>query len=176
MRPTITPTPEAPLDQLDLEDEKQIRRAMELADEAAHHGEVPVGAVLIIGDLVIETANERERRPDPTAHAEILALREAARRLGSWRLSGATVYVTKEPCPMCAGALIAARVARVVFGAYDAKGGAAGSVIDLFNGAAVFHWVEITGGVCESEAAQQLQDFFRHRRQGASNPERYHRR
>jgi tRNA(adenine34) deaminase len=142
-----------------------LARTLELAKAAANeHGEVPVGALLILGDLLVETKNEKEARPDPTAHAEILALREAAARLGVWRLSGATVYVSKEPCIMCAGALVAARVTRVVFGAYDPKGGAAGSVLNVFTGPGINHYVEVVGGVLEEEAGMLLKNFFRQRR------------
>jgi tRNA(adenine34) deaminase len=149
-----------------MDDASYMARALELAEHAAlDYGEVPVAAVLVCGDLIVEAGNEKERRPDPTAHAEILVLREAARRLGVWRLSGATVYVTKEPCLMCAGALIAARVDRVVFGAYDPKAGAAGSVINLFECVAVNHYAEVVGGVMEAEAGEQLRRFFVARRQ-----------
>lgn len=146
------------------DDERYLRRALELADNAAAAGDVPIGAVLVSGDLVLEAHNEKEARPDATAHAEMLLLREAAGRLGTWRLSEATVYVTKEPCAMCAGALIAARAKRVVFGCRDPKGGAAGSVLDLLNHPALNHRVAVTGGVLEAEAAAQLQAFFRERR------------
>jgi tRNA(adenine34) deaminase len=108
-----------------------MRRAIALADEAAVAGDVPIGAVLVIGERVFEAYNEKEQRPDPTAHAEVLVIRAAAQVLGSWRLGG-TLYVTKEPCPMCAGAIAAARIERLVFGCADPKGGAAGSVIDVF--------------------------------------------
>jgi tRNA(adenine34) deaminase len=146
-------------------DTHYLARTLELARAAASDlGEVPVGALLVLGDLVVEAKNEKESRPDPTAHAEILVLREAARRLGVWRLSGAVVYVSKEPCLMCAGALIAARVARVVFGAFDPKGGAAGSVINLFRGPGINHLIEVDGGVLEEEAAKILRIFFQGRR------------
>ena len=151
--------------ELDGSDEAYVARTFFLARAAASElDEVPVGAVLVLGDLVIEARNEKESRPDPTAHAEILVLREAARQLGVWRLSGATIYISKEPCIMCAGALIAARVARVVFGAFDPKGGAAGSVLSLFDGPGTNHYVEVRGGVLEEEASALLQQFFRHRR------------
>ena len=105
-----------------------MRRAIELAAQAEAAGEVPIGAVLVVGDVVVEAQNEKERRSDPSAHAEILALREAGERLRSWR-TGGTLYVTKEPCAMCAGAMVAARLERLVYGCADPKGGAAGSVI-----------------------------------------------
>ncbi|MGH7709128.1 MAG: tRNA adenosine(34) deaminase TadA [Vulcanimicrobiaceae bacterium] len=141
-----------------------MRRAIALAAKAAAGGDVPIGAVLIMGDLVAEAFNEKERRPDPTAHAELLVLREAARRAGAWRLGGATLYVTKEPCVMCAGAIVAARIARLVFGCRDPKGGAAGSVFDLVRHPALNHRIEVVAGVLESETAEQLRTFFADRR------------
>lgn len=137
---------------------------MELAAKAEENGDVPIGAVLVCGDLVVEAKNEKESRPDATAHAEMLALQEAARRLHAWRLSDATMYVTKEPCVMCAGAMVAARIGRLVYGCRDPKGGAAGSVADLVNHPALNHRIEVTGGVLEDETAAQLQGFFRKRR------------
>src|SRR5579884_1941726 len=110
-----------------MDDEEYIRRAMEWAARAEEAGDVPIGAVLVSGDLVLEAKNEKESRPDATAHAEMLLLQQAARELNAWRLSDATVYVTKEPCVMCAGAMVAARVKRLVYGCPDPKGGAAGS-------------------------------------------------
>ncbi len=141
-----------------------MRRALELAAEAEAAGDVPVGAVLLRGDDVIESRNERERRADPTAHAEMLAIAEASRRAGAWRLGDSTLYVSKEPCVMCAGAIVAARISRLVYGASDPKGGAAGSVIDVFGSAAVHHRVQVIGGVLEQESACQLRDFFVARR------------
>jgi tRNA(adenine34) deaminase len=153
------------------EDEVYIRRAIELAEEAARAGDVPIGAVLVDGELELEAKNEKEARPDATAHAEMLLLREAARRRGAWRLSGATIYVTKEPCVMCAGAMIAARLKRVVYAARDPKGGADGSAFDILRAAKTNHRLEVTAGVLEAEAAQQLQRFFRERRTEASEAE-----
>ena len=141
-----------------------MRRAIELASEAELAGEVPIGAVLFAGERTFEAQNEKERRPDPTAHAEVLAIRAAAEALGVWRLSGATLFVTKEPCAMCAGAIVAARIERVVFGCRDPKGGAAGSVIDVFASEAVNHRVTVTAGVLESETAGQLRSFFARKR------------
>ena len=141
-----------------------MRRAMALAEEAAQHGDVPIGAILRTGDRTFFARNEKERRPDPTAHAEILALRSAAATLGCWRLTGAVLYVTKEPCAMCAGAMVAARIARVVYGCRDPKGGAAGSVIDVFASEAANHRVEVVAGVLEAETAAQLRAFFAKRR------------
>jgi tRNA(adenine34) deaminase len=137
---------------------------MELAQRAQAGGDVPIGAVLVSGDLQLEAKNEKELRPDATAHAEMLLLREAAQRLHAWRLSDATIYVTKEPCAMCAGAMIAARIKRVVYGCPDPKGGAAGSVLDVLAHPSLNHRVEVTAGVLEAETAAQLQAFFRARR------------
>jgi tRNA(adenine34) deaminase len=150
-------------------DERYIRVALALAEEAARDGEVPIGAVLVVGDRTFHARNEKERRPDPTAHAEILAIRSASATIGAWRLTDATLYVTKEPCVMCAGAIVAARVARVVYGCGDPKGGAAGGAIDVFVSGAVNHAVTITPGVLADETAAQLRAFFARRRQG-QNP------
>jgi tRNA(adenine34) deaminase len=149
-------------------DEAHIRRAIELADDAAAAGDVPIGAVLVCGDLLLEAKNEKEARPDATAHAEMLLIQEASRRLGIWRLTDATIYVTKEPCVMCAGAMIAARVGRVVYGARDPKGGADGGAFDLLQSPLTNHRIEVTAGVLEEEAAAQLQRYFRQKRQKAS--------
>lgn len=146
-------------------DEAYLRRAIELAEEAGRCGDVPVGAVLVSGDLVLEAKNEKEARRDATAHAEMLLLHEAAQRLGAWRLSDATVYVTKEPCVMCAGALLAARIKRLVYGARDPKGGADGSTFDILQSPQTNHRLEVTAGVLDAEAAEQLQRFFRERRE-----------
>jgi tRNA(adenine34) deaminase len=148
-------------------DQAYLRRALELGAEAARAGDVPVGAVLVSGDLVLEARNEKEARRDPTAHAEMLLLRDAARRLDAWRLSEATIYVTKEPCVMCAGAMIAARIKRLVYGARDAKGGADGGAFDLLRSPRTNHRLEVISGVLETEAAAQLQAFFRDRRGAA---------
>ncbi|MEO6836003.1 MAG: tRNA adenosine(34) deaminase TadA [Candidatus Tumulicola sp.] len=146
------------------DDERYMRRALELAQEAARAGEVPIGAVLVSGSLVLEARNEKETRADATAHAEVLLLREAARRLGGWRLSDATLYVTKEPCVMCAGAMIAARISRLVYGANDPKGGADGGTFDILRSPTTNHRIEIAAGVMQIEAAAQLQQFFREKR------------
>jgi tRNA(adenine34) deaminase len=146
-----------------------MRQALELARRAAAAGEVPVGAVLVIGDEVLgEGWNQPISVCDPTAHAEIVALRAAAARLGNYRLVGSTLYVTLEPCPMCAGALVHARVARVVFGAADPRAGAAGTVFDLLQAAALNHRAEVTGGVLAEECGTLLREFFRARRPGAA--------
>jgi tRNA(adenine34) deaminase len=146
------------------DDEIYLRRAIELAGEAERTGDVPIGAVLVSGELVLEAKNEKELRRDATAHAEMLLLREAAQRVGAWRLSEATLYVTKEPCLMCAGAIIAARIKRLVYGAPDPKGGADGGAFDVLRSPKTNHRLEITSGILESEAAAQLQHFFRRRR------------
>jgi tRNA(adenine34) deaminase len=150
-------------------DERYIRRAMELADMAAAEGDVPIGGVLVIGDddLVLEAKNEKEIRPDATAHAEMLLIQEASSRLGVWRLSDATLYVTKEPCVMCAGAILAARIGRVVYGARDPKGGADGGAFDILQSPKTNHRLTVTSGVLEDEAAAQLQRFFRQKRLSA---------
>ncbi|GAC1303039.1 MAG: tRNA adenosine(34) deaminase TadA [Vulcanimicrobiaceae bacterium] len=137
---------------------------MRLADEAARAGDVPIGALLVAGGRTFFAHNEKERRPDPTAHAEILVLRNAAATLGTWRLADATLYVTKEPCAMCAGAIVAARIARLVYGCRDPKGGAAGSTIDVFGSAAANHRVTVEAGVLAAETAAQLRAFFASRR------------
>jgi tRNA(adenine34) deaminase len=146
-------------------DELMMRRALQLAESAAGHGDVPIGAVVARGDEVLAQAgNERELRRDPTAHAEVLALREAAERLGGWRLLETTLYVTLEPCPMCAGAITLARVPRLVYGAADPKGGAVGSVIDLFAEPVVNHRPAVEGGLLGDESAELLAKFFSSRR------------
>ena len=142
-----------------------MRLALRQAARAAEHGDVPVGCVVVRdGEVVGQAGNERELRADPTAHAEILALREAALTLGGWRLLGTVVYVTLEPCPMCAGAIQQARVARVVYGAPDQKVGAAGSVVDLLGNPRLLHRVETVGGVLAEESLDLLQRFFAERR------------
>jgi tRNA(adenine34) deaminase len=146
------------------DDEAFMRRAIALAAEAERDGDVPIGAVLAVGARTFFARNEKERRPDATAHAEILAIRSAGATLGAWRLAGATLYVTKEPCVMCAGAIVAARIARLVYGCGDPKGGAAGGAIDVFASAAANHRVAITAGVLEAQTRDQLRAFFARRR------------
>lgn len=142
-------------------DEGYMRVALAEAAEAAMLGDVPIGAVVVHdGQIIARGQNRREADRDPTAHAELLALRQAARHLGGWRLSGCTVYATLEPCPMCAGALLQARVDRLVYGAPDPKAGAAGGVVDLFRGVRFNHTVQVTAGVCEAECREILQRFF----------------
>jgi tRNA(adenine34) deaminase len=136
---------------------------MMCAERAAAAGDVPIGALLHVDGWMFEGWNEKEARPDPTAHAEMIVIAQAARVLGRWRIGG-TLYVTKEPCAMCAGAIVAARIERVVFGCSDPKGGAAGGAVDLFASAAVNHRPEVTAGVLADETAAQLRAFFASRR------------
>lgn len=144
-----------------------MRHALRLAARGAALGEVPVGAVVVAeGRVIGEGWNRPIAAHDPTAHAEIVALRAAAQRMRNYRLTGTTLYVTLEPCAMCVGAVVHARVARVVFGAYDPKTGAAGSVFDLLQSARHMHRVSCTGGVLAEECAALLTDFFRERRGG----------
>jgi tRNA(adenine34) deaminase len=148
--------------------EPAMRRALALAGQAAARGDVPVGAVLLGPDglVLAEGANEREATGDPTAHAEVLALRRAAARTGSWRLSGCTLVVNLEPCPMCAGALVLARVDRLVYGAADPKAGAAGSLWDLVRDRRLNHRPEVIGGVLAADCAATLRAFFAAHRTG----------
>ncbi len=141
-----------------------MERALELAGKGAALGEVPVGAVVVKdGQIIAEAHNEREILPDATAHAEVLAIRRACAALGTNRLSGCTLYVTLEPCPMCAGALVNARVDRVVYGAYDARGGACGSLLRIQK-YPLYHMPEFEGGVMERECAAILTEFFANKR------------
>ncbi len=147
-------------------DEDYMAVALDLAREAATLGEVPVGAVVVrAGEIIGRGCNQPIGRHDPTAHAEVMALRDAAARLGNYRLPGCELYVTLEPCAMCIGAIFHARIARVVFGARDPKTGAAGSVIDLFGEERLNHHAGIVGGVCADECGTLLSDFFAARRQ-----------
>jgi tRNA(adenine34) deaminase len=147
------------------EDERLMRLAIGEADKAEGHGDVPIGAVVARdGEPIASAANERELRPDPTAHAEVLAIRAAAEALGGWRLPDTTIYITLEPCAMCAGAIVLARIPRVVFGAPDPKAGAAGSVLDVLGEPALNHRSEVVGGVLQRECAALLEDFFSARR------------
>jgi tRNA(adenine34) deaminase len=146
-------------------DERLMRLALEEARRSEGWGDVPIGAVVSRGQEVLARAgNERERRGDPTAHAEILAIREAAERAGSWRLDGCALYVTLEPCAMCAGAVVLARIDRLVFGAGDPKAGFAGSLGDLVRDPRLNHRVEVASGVLAEEAGDILRDFFASRR------------
>ena len=142
-------------------DEGLMRIALEEARRCLSWGDVPIGAVVARGDEVLAAfGNERERRGDPTAHAEVLALREAASRLGSWRLEGCAIYVTLEPCAMCAGAMVLGRVERLVYGAADPKAGFAGSLGDLVRDPRLNHRLEVRGGVLGEEAGSLLREFF----------------
>lgn len=147
-------------------DTRWMRRALDLAREAARAGEVPVGAVLVDaeGTLLAEAHNAPIREHDPSAHAEMLALRAAGKRVGNYRLPGTTLYVTLEPCPMCAGAIVHARVARLVFAASDPKTGACGSVFDLVRSDRLNHRVTVESGLLEPESARLLRSFFEARR------------
>ena len=146
-------------------DERWMRRALDLAERARSEGEVPVGAVLVMDDECIgEGWNRSISTHDPTAHAEIEALRAAAARLRNYRLPGAKLYVTLEPCAMCAGAIILARIKRVVYAAADPRAGAAGSVFNILQSTELNHRVELVSGILEQEAATLLQTFFRERR------------
>ncbi|MBT3016274.1 MAG: tRNA adenosine(34) deaminase TadA [Candidatus Thiodiazotropha sp. (ex Clathrolucina costata)] len=154
------------VDDPDLQDQQFMRQALLLAQRAESQGEVPVGAVVVLeGEIIGEGWNQPIALQDPTAHAEIVALRDAASRIGNYRLPGTTLYVTLEPCPMCAGAIVHARVGRVVFAADDPKGGAAGSVFDLLPTDHRFnHSVAVKGGVLQQRATDLLKDFFRQKR------------
>lgn len=146
-------------------DREMMRLALEEAKVASYWGDVPVGAVVSRGDDVVGRAgNARERKQDPTAHAEILALRAAADRLATWHLEGCTIYVTLEPCAMCAGGLVLARVDRLVFGALDPKAGFVGSLGDLVRDPRLNHAVEVESGVLSGECGDLMREFFRERR------------
>jgi tRNA(adenine34) deaminase len=142
-----------------------MRLALREAERAATHDDVPIGAVIVRdGEVLSATGNERELRGDPVAHAEILAIQEAAGRLGGWRLLNTVIYVTLEPCPMCAGAIVQARIPHLVFGAPDDKAGSAGTLYNLVQDPRLNHNVEVTGGVLEDESLALLRDFFARRR------------
>lgn len=147
------------------EDEQFMRRALELAAQAEQEGEVPVGALLVKdGQIIAEGWNRSIGDHDATAHAEIQVLRQAGQILQNYRLLDTTLYVTLEPCPMCAGALLHSRVKRIVFGAADLKAGAAGTVLNLFDTQAAYHYAQIESGLLEGECRLQLQNFFKRRR------------
>jgi tRNA(adenine34) deaminase len=148
-----------------LDDHRYIETAIGLARDAERELDVPVGAVIVRNDAIIARASNRTvRDQDPTAHSEVLAIREAARVLGDWRLVGCTLYVTLEPCAMCAGAIVLARLDRLVFGAWDEKAGMAGSVGDLVRHPRLNHRAEVLAGVREEECAELLRNFFAARR------------
>jgi len=147
------------------EDERFMRLALREAERVAERGEVPVGAVVIReGEVIAAAGNEREGSSDPTAHAEMLAMREAARALGGWRIPDSVLYVTLEPCAMCAGAIVLARIPRVVYGAPDPKAGAAGSVLDVLGERRLNHRPRVDSGLLAQESAALLESFFAARR------------
>ena len=142
-----------------------MRLALGEAERAAEHDDVPIGALVVRkGEVLGAAGNERELRRDPTAHAEVLAIREASKRIGGWRIPDAVLYVTLEPCAMCAGAIVLARVPRVVYGAPDPKAGAAGSVVDILGEPRLNHRPKVDGGLLADEAAALLDAFFSARR------------
>jgi len=152
--------------------EEYMKIAIEEAKKAASEDEVPVGAIVVFlpagrhggGDIIAKARNECESRQDPTAHAEILAIQKAAKKLGSWRLYGCKMYVTKEPCPMCAGAIFQARIDELIYGAADVKAGAAGTLYNITNDERLNHQTAVTFGICEEECRKLLQDFFKKKR------------
>jgi tRNA(adenine34) deaminase len=149
-----------------LNDEKYMRLAIDEALKAKDKLEVPIGAVIVQNDEVVASAyNLRETEQRSVAHAELLAIDEACKKLGTWRLEDATLYVTLEPCPMCAGAIVLSRVKRVVFGAYDPKGGCAGTLLNLLEFEKFNHQAEVVGGMLEKECGSLLTTFFRELRQ-----------
>jgi len=149
-----------------------MRRAMELARKAAEEDETPVGALLVVdGHIVGQGYNRREGERDATAHAEMIAIRTACAALGGWRLPRSTMYVTLEPCPMCAGALVLSRVERLVFAAADPKAGAAGTLMDIVRCPQLNHRLEVRGGVLEAEAAALLREFFAAKRKPCKQKE-----
>jgi len=152
------------------QDEQYMRQAIEAAKIAQENGDVPIGAVVVYENHVIGRAyNQREQLADPTAHAEIIALTQAAAFIESWRLNGCTIYVTLEPCAMCAGALVLGRLDRLVYGCEDPKAGACGSLYNIVQDERLNHRLEITSGVLADECAKLLQDFFRQKRSGNSD-------
>lgn len=147
------------------DDEKYMRLALDEAQKAFDIGEVPIGAVLVFDDQVVSVGhNMRESWHDATAHAEMLVLQDACAKLGRWRLSGATLYVTIEPCPMCAGGLVMSRVDRVVYGSADSKAGAVESIFNIVNHRALNHRLAVTAGVLGDECRELMKNFFRQRR------------
>ena len=140
-------------------------RALKLAQKAALNNEVPVGAVVVCGDKIVGRGwNQVEARRDASRHAEIIALKQAAKKLGRWRLTGCTLYVTLEPCAMCAGAMVLARIDRLVYAASDPKAGACGSVFNIVEDKRLNHRIVVERGILESEASEMLKDFFKKRR------------
>jgi tRNA(adenine34) deaminase len=163
--------PEIPPDGIVPSDEAAMRLALVEAARALEHDDVPVGAVVLAaGKVIASRHNERELRREPTAHAELLALRDAAEVLGEWRLTEATLVVTLEPCPMCAGALVASRVGRLVFGAADPRAGACGSLYNLCSDPRLNHELPVTAGVLADDCGDMLREFFAQRRTGSDRP------
>ena len=151
-------------------DQRFMKLAIDQASIAADNGDVPVGAVIVFENRVIAKAhNQRQLLNDPTAHAEIIALTQAAEAVGNWRLNGCTIYATLEPCPMCAGALVMARIDRLVFGCEDPKAGACGSLYNIVQDERLNHNMDITSGVLDTECGQVLSDFFKTRRDENTN-------
>lgn len=151
-----------------MDDKKYMRLALEEARKAAELGEIPIGAVLVdnaSGEVVAAAHNMRESWQDATAHAEVIVIRAACAKLRRWRLSGCTLYVTVEPCPMCSGAIVNGRVDRVVYGCPDAKAGGAESIFNIITNPNLNHCAEVVSGVCEEECAQVMKDFFKRRRE-----------
>lgn len=143
-------------------DEQFMREALKIAKQSAHAGEVPIGAIAVLDGRVIgKSGNWVELKKSAFAHAEMLAMQEASEAIGDWRLEGVTIYVTKEPCAMCAGAMVNARVARVVFGLQDPRSGCAGGALDVTGFPGMLHQVQTTGGILEDECRSLIQDFFR---------------
>ena len=148
------------------DDSYWMKKAITLARQAESVDEVPIGAIIVKdGGIIGRGFNQRESRNDPSAHAELLAIRQASRKLNAWRLTGTTLYVTLEPCPMCMGAILLARLERVVFGCHDPKGGAAGSLYNLAADPRFNHQVELTSGIMQQECSEMLSAFFRNLRQ-----------
>ena len=151
-------------------DQRFMKLAIDQAFIAADNGDVPVGAVIVFeGRVIAKAHNQRQLLNDPTAHAEIIALTQAAEAVGNWRLNGCTIYVTLEPCPMCAGALVMARIDRLVFGCDDPKAGACGSLYNIVQDERLNHNMDITSGVLDTECGQVLSDFFKVRRDENTN-------
>lgn len=162
---TIKVPKTAPSAQQVLNDAHYMELALQQAERAPQVGEVPIGAVLVHGNEVIASGhNYRELSRDPTAHAEMIVIRKAAEQLQTWRLTETTLYVTLEPCPMCAGAIVQARIARLVFGAWDPKAGACGSILDIPAERRLNHRVAVTGGLFEQKSRALLQEFFQAKR------------
>ena len=155
----------APFQSFAMSDQFWMREALAVARQGASLNEVPVGAIIVKDGIAIARAhNEREKTKDPTAHAELIAIRLAASSVGDWRLMGTTLYVTLEPCPMCCGAIVLARIPRVVYAATDPKAGAAGTLFNLLRDKRLNHQVEVTHGLLAAESSQLLKSFFRDRR------------